>query len=217
MALALSTNAELLAGILRGTDFPEDPVAAALGATRSLSLVLEDIVRSLVIQARADGRSWADIGEALKVSRQASFQRFGGADAPESLGGGATDALPEADARAAELLEQFLAERWGELRATFDDTMAQRCSVDLLASVRRKVEEDIGAFSEFGPATVAVIAGYTVVNLPLVFDRGDRLGRVAFNGYGQVSGFFVLPPEARVMPRVGGSGGGTGEHQAQPA
>jgi hypothetical protein len=203
MALTLTTNAELLAGILRGTDRPDDAVIAALGATRSLGLILEDIVRSLVVQARAEGRSWAEVGEALNVTRQASFQRFGGTEAPESIGGGASEPLPEAGERAVELLEQFLREAWDGLRSTFDDTMLQRCSVDLLASVRRKVAEDIGDFDTYGDPAIAVVAGYTVVNVPMTFQLGDRLGRVAFNGYGQVSGFFLLPPDARVMPTTG--------------
>lgn len=207
LALSLLSNAELLAGILSGADRPEGAVLAALGATRSLSLILEDIVRSLVVQARAEGRSWAEVGEALNVSRQATFQRFAGtsgAGEGEEGDEGPGDPLPEAGERAVGLLEQFLAESWEPLRSTFDETMLERCSAELLASVRRRTVEDLGDFEEYGGPAVAVVAGYTVVNVPMAFSRGDRVGRVAFNAYGQVSGFFLLLPEAWVMPGTGG-------------
>jgi hypothetical protein len=39
----------------------------------------DDMLAEAVAQARAEGQSWAAIGEALGVTRQTAWERFGGA------------------------------------------------------------------------------------------------------------------------------------------
>src|SRR5579884_2389848 len=83
MATLLLTNVELVAGVLRaGDDGSGGHVMRAIAATRSLDMIVEDTLRALVEQARSAGHTWAEIGELLHVSRQAAFQRFGGARRP---------------------------------------------------------------------------------------------------------------------------------------
>ncbi len=78
LRLMLRTNAELLVDRLKqGPPGDEGSVIAALAAATSLGSVLDDVVVSLVRQARSEASSWAAIGYALQVSRQAAFQRFG--------------------------------------------------------------------------------------------------------------------------------------------
>ena len=43
-------------------------------------MLVDDAIRVLVGQARAEGRTWAAIGEVLHVTRQAAFERFGADD-----------------------------------------------------------------------------------------------------------------------------------------
>ncbi|MTK32447.1 hypothetical protein GL305_21470 [Nocardia seriolae] len=82
LAKLLSTNAEFVAEVLRPPEGKSAPsVMAALRAARSLDGVVDDVLRSLVRQAREEGRTWAEIGEIFGTSRQAAFQRFGGAGA----------------------------------------------------------------------------------------------------------------------------------------
>ncbi|WP_433560790.1 hypothetical protein ACQP1O_24340 [Nocardia sp. CA-151230] len=79
LAKLLSTNAEFVTEVLRpGDGKPTPSVMAALRAARSLDGVVDDVLRSLVRQAREEGRTWAEIGEIFGTSRQAAFQRFGG-------------------------------------------------------------------------------------------------------------------------------------------
>ena len=61
----------------KGPAAEEGSAIAALAAATSLGAVLDDVVVALVRQARSEGDSWAAIGYALRVSRQAAFQRFG--------------------------------------------------------------------------------------------------------------------------------------------
>jgi DNA-directed RNA polymerase specialized sigma24 family protein len=53
-----------------------DP-ATGLRAVRALRRLLEELERTQVRRARSQGWSWAEIGEALEVSRQAVHKKHG--------------------------------------------------------------------------------------------------------------------------------------------
>jgi DNA-directed RNA polymerase specialized sigma24 family protein len=48
-----------------------------LRAVRALRRLLEELERTQVRRARREGWSWAEIGEALEVSRQAVHKKYG--------------------------------------------------------------------------------------------------------------------------------------------
>jgi hypothetical protein len=200
MALVVTANADLLAGVLRASGRgPGESVLAALAATRSLGIVVDDTLRALVRQARAQGRTWAEIGEVLHVTRQAAFQRFGGDSAPAPDAGSETSPLaplPGAADRGRAVLEDFVQQRWDAVRARFDQRMLDACPVELLERAWHQHLEPLGAVLEFGVPQVGMRLAYTVADVPLALERGDLKGRVAFDADGQVSGFFLLPTDA---------------------
>ena len=121
MGLMLTTNAEMVASVLRGAEgSPQQSLMAAIAATRTLDVVVEDTLRALVRRARDEGRTWAEIGQALNVTRQAAFQRFGGGQTPDT-GDERLEPIPDAGAKAVSVLETLFAERWDDLWATFDE------------------------------------------------------------------------------------------------
>jgi hypothetical protein len=77
---ALVSATRCLRGLLaeRGVPIDGRPEAllAGLGATAELVERLQWAMLSLVGEARSAGASWAEIGEALGVSRQAAHARF---------------------------------------------------------------------------------------------------------------------------------------------
>lgn len=106
MGLILTTNAELVGGVLREAGATEGgSVMAAVAATRSLDLIVDDILHALVGQARAEGHTWAEIGGVLHVTRQAAFQRFGGAAVESSHDDSLVAPLPGAQAKATGVLD----------------------------------------------------------------------------------------------------------------
>jgi hypothetical protein len=196
MATLLLTNVQLVADVLRADeDDAPGQVMRAIAATRSLDMIVEDTLRTLVGQARASGRTWAEIGELLHVSRQAAFQRFG-------VGGGTTaesgPAIPVEGAvdAATRVLQAFLDGRFDDARATFGPRMLEACSVELLADVREKVREYGGEIQALGTPVVSVRDGYTGVDIPIALERADGIGRVVLDADRQVAGFFVRPAEA---------------------
>jgi hypothetical protein len=204
MARMAQANAELMVRVLRGDEPVEgDPVMVALAAARSLGVVVEDILRGLVVRARRDGRTWAEIGDVLHVTRQAVLQRYGGASAESVAPAVTAKPMRDAGPRAVELLELFFSRRWDELRAHFNQRMLDGCSVELLASVRGQIPGkaleaiDIGAPRVVGPGEHTMVEVPLTFHATLAFRRGVRLrhatGRVVFDDAGKVAGFFILP------------------------
>lgn len=197
MAMLLETNVQLVAAVLRaeGDDAP-GAVMRAISATRSLDMIVEDTLRALVDTARAGGRTWAEIGELLHVSRQAAFQHFGGGTRPPAEEGVAAPIAGATEA-ALPVLQAFLDGRFDDARASFDQRMLDACSVELLADVREKVREEGGEVQALGTPVVAVRDGYTAVDIPVALDRADGVGRVVLDADLRTVGFFVQRREAR--------------------
>lgn len=196
MALMLKANADLVVSVLRGGEGVEDAsVMAAITATRSLSLLVEDTLHALVKLARAEGRTWAEVGELLDVTRQAAFARFGtGSDADDSDD---ADIAPLGDAedRARRLIDDFVRGRFERVREAFAESMRQRASLELLKTQRALLQRRLGALVKVGAATTIVRHGLTVVALPLAFELGEIRDKTAFDVDGRVVGFGLLAAE----------------------
>jgi hypothetical protein len=195
MATLLMTNVQLVADVLRpGEHDSPGQVMRAIAATRSLEMIVQDTLRTLVEQARAAGHTWAEIGELLHVTRQAAFQRFGARTPPADRGDAiAVDGAVDA---AVPVLRAFLDGRFDDARTTFSERMLDACSVELLADVREKVRQYGGEVQAFGTPVISVRDGYTGVDIPVALERADGLARVVLDADRQVVGFFVRPADA---------------------
>ena len=198
MALMLGTTAETVASVLATADRSEGgyPVLAAVAATRSLGVLVDDVLHALVDEARSSGHTWQEIGDVLHVTRQAAFQRFGpreAGDVAKRLQMMAEN--PDSEEKATCILGDAVAGRWEEARADFDDRMLAGASVEVLAAGWDQVVALVKDFVEFGAPTTRGIGDHVVVDVPMVFERGDMKGRVALSPDGQVAGFFFLNPD----------------------
>ncbi|MGO9582473.1 MAG: DUF3887 domain-containing protein [Acidimicrobiales bacterium] len=197
MGLMLTTNAELVASVLRGGEDSEgDSVVTAIATTRSLGRIVEDTMHALVQQARAEGHTWAEIGELLHVTRQAAFQRFGTTSTSDTVPAEDIPPLEGAEDRAMRIFTAFVERRFEQARTDFSARMREAGSPQLLTSARTKMERRYGAFLEFGTPLTSVRHGCTVVDVPVAFDRGDLVGRCSFNVDGEVAGFVFVDPDA---------------------
>lgn len=187
----LMANVELVASVLRGRDSAQgDSAIAAIAATRSLGLIVEDTLHALVQQARSDGRTWAEIGEVLRVTRQAAFKRFAGAGTTNELFDDIdVPALKGGEERALELLDDFIQQRLAKLHAQFGERMRERISLEVVTSHRARLERTYGNVLEIGTPTVGVRLGYTFVDVPVALERGELRARAAFDVDGEVVGF----------------------------
>lgn len=67
---------------LAASDDPLDRLDAAMGVARTLSGQADTLIDHVVVQARAAGRSWTEIGARLGVTKQAARKRFTDPAAP---------------------------------------------------------------------------------------------------------------------------------------
>lgn len=183
---ALSALLSLTSALAAGPGAAVD----AVGATRELASGADVAMRAGVARARAAGRTWAEIGAALQSSRQAAYQRFGRTEAdmrpPESRAGD----------RALATFTALAAGDFEAVRAEFDARMSASLDERQLAGVWVNVTGMVGRFERLGQPFVRRIGGHTVVDVPMSFEAGEMVGRLAVDDDGRTAGLFVLRPEA---------------------
>lgn len=146
-------------------------------------------MRSLVADARVEGRTWAEIGTILRISRQAAQQRF-----KDELVLGAEE-LAGLGAEGLKVLRQWAAGEGRLMVPRFDEAVRERLDEAGLAAAWAQVEGLSGKLLTVGRPTVAARAKYRVVDIPLAFERGPMKARISFDSEGRIAGLFVLYPD----------------------
>lgn len=163
----------------------------AVAAVRRLTEGVESLMPLAVTRARAAEQSWASIGAALGTSRQAAFQRFGRTGAHMS-----GDESDEAVTRATELLSALAAGDFDGVHDAFDTDMAESLDATRLRGVWAEVTGMVGQFERLGHGHARRIGEHVVVDVPLVFEAGEMVGRIALDHDQRVAGLFVRRPQA---------------------
>jgi hypothetical protein len=172
-------------------DRPEDTLAA-IGKAQEIARGAEEDLAAAVQRARDAGCTWAEIGAVLGTSRQAAFQRFGRPPDPRT-GMPMEPVTPDAGNRAVTLFDDLAAGRWTAVAATFDAAVAAKLDADGLAATWAQLIGLAGRYERRGSASVYQAGDYTVADVPLFFEAGERVGRVSFDREGRVAGLFFLP------------------------
>jgi hypothetical protein len=188
MSLMLTTNAELVASVLQdASDEHEDSLLGAIAATRSLGLIVDDLLHTLVQQARTQGNTWAQIGELLHCSRQAAFQRFGGS-VPKVTHDPSGQPIVAAAEKALAVIDLVRSEQWEVLLDELTVELRERASAEMFRAQRVKARQRLGNYVEMGVPVVATRHGYTFVDVPMILERGNLTAHVTFNSEGKVGG-----------------------------
>ena len=74
----------------------------------------------------------------------------------------------------------------------FDAQMTAALGATKLGQTWSALTAAAGAFQKEGAPTAFASGGDLVVDIPLSFSHGSRVGRVSFNSQGQVAGLFFL-------------------------
>jgi hypothetical protein len=164
-----------------------------VGAAHRQVLEAQDLLRAAVDHARAEGRTWQEIGDVLGTTRQAAFQRFGRPVDPRTGEPMAAGLLPDAGERALAVLSDTAAARFDRVRATFDEVMLGAIDAAQLASVWAMVIGTAGAFERFGEPVVHPAGDLSVVDVLMEFEAGQALAQVSFRGDGRVAGLYIRP------------------------
>jgi hypothetical protein len=168
----------------------------------------------LVAAARAAGVSWQAIGDALGVSRQAAFKRFGAAVThPEKETDMAEQTIDLMD-RTRTVFERLDAGDYEAVRTQMTYACARALSKRRLGGVWNEVVAATGRLESSTDFTVRtpdgtnalnkfankVLANGAIVQATLHHEAGEWIGRVAYNGSGKITGVLIAPPGARDQP-----------------
>jgi hypothetical protein len=186
-----------------------DPIAAAQAEVDRA----RDALRRAVRQARSDGRTWADIGETLGMTRQAAYKRFGQTTHPVT-GAPTTGALVSVQQTHA-LTEQVFglisSGDYAGLEQLLHADVRAELSESLVMGTWSRVLAEVGALERMADTHVVLPGGErieddeevlgTVVGVTTLHcEAGELMGRVAVDDAQRVVGLLIVPPGQQSLP-----------------
>lgn len=174
----------------------EDDWTGRIRLAIDLQTAAEDVTRVIVQHARSQGATWQAIGDALGVTRQAAFQRFGKPIDPRTGAPMNTTPLPEAATLAGTVIGDLAAGRWHAVAERFDATMRDGLSEEALAAAWAQIIGLSGAFEGHGEPDVTRAGDITITNTPLAFEAGDYIARISWRDDHSIAGLFILNESA---------------------
>lgn len=184
-------DAFLAARVLTDTD----DFAGAIGHSLRIQVAAEDILRAVVQQSRERGATWQAIGDALGVSRQAAFQRYGKPIDPRT--GELMNITPLSGAAelARSVVQDLATGRWEHITERFDPAMRDGLSEEALAAAWTQIVGLSGEFEGHGEPVVSRASDVTVTTTPLSMEAGDYTARIAFRDDRTIAGLHILPEQ----------------------
>lgn len=162
-----------------------------------------------VAVARARGVSWQDIGNAFSITRQAAFKRFG--TASTATPGEVTMGNPIIDltSRTEEVFRHLDKNDYGSVKSLMTFTCSRALTKKKLMSVWAQVVADSGRFESCSNTTIQTADGINVLaqklnqylaggltgQTQINHERGEWIGRVAYNGAGKITGILIVHPQ----------------------
>lgn len=168
----------------------------------------------LVVLARAAGVSWQAIGDALGVSRQAAFKRFGSAVAPPQEGMTMAKQPIDLMDRTRAVFESLNAGDYEAVRTQMTYACARTLSKKKVMGVWNQAVAATGPLESSTEFTVQtpdgtnalnrfanrVLANGAIVQTTLRHEAGEWIGRIAYNGSGKITGLLIAAPGSRDLP-----------------
>lgn len=166
-----------------------------------------------VRQARAAGRTWADIGAVLGISRQAAFKRFGEVINPAD--GRLITGVPVSMTAIQNLTERVFdliaAANYAELEALLHPDVRGELNAQTIGEVWAGVLTEVGAKESYADTHVVLPAGERIDNdaqilgvvvgvTTLRHEAGEVMGRVAVDEQRRIVGLLIVAPDAASLP-----------------
>lgn len=172
-----------------------DDFASAIGYSLRVQSAADEVVRTVVQQSRERGATWQTIGDALGVSRQAAFQRYGKPIDPRTGELMNTTPLTDAAELARSVVRDLAAGRWELITDRFDPAMRDGLSEEALAAAWSQIVGLSGGFEGQGEPAVSRASDVTVTNTPLLMEAGDYTARISFRDDRTIAGLHILPEQ----------------------
>ena len=187
-----------------------DPLTHIHHCMQAISLA-EHQLEDAVTQARIAGHSWADIGKALNVSRQAAFRRFGTVRNPFTGGTMAPKTTTHLPDISDQLIRHIARGEENETMNMLDPGVRDDLPWSVISQVWTEILTDLGELQEITEQTVVPIKGNpetdaidtltaknigtAVVASTLRHEAGELTSRIAISRDGTVVGVLFLPTD----------------------
>lgn len=168
----------------------------------------KDQLRATVQEARTQGHTWAAIGEALGMSRQAAFKRFGEVTNPvdDRKITGVHMSVDQIRGTTEQVFDLISAGEYDQLEQLIHPQVRSELPASLIAETWPRVLTEVGAKESYVDTHVVMPAGErieqddqilgTVVGVTtLNCEAGQMVGRVAVDDQQRVVGLLVIPPD----------------------
>ena len=183
--------------------------AVRIRNAHELTRLADRRLHELVAEAHRSGTSWQAIGEALGVSRQAAFKRFGADEVSDE----SASALDLVD-RTTTLFEHLDAGDYAAVRALMSYACSRVLTKRRLMGTWQQVVDATGRLRACVEPLVQTPDGRTtlerfanrhlsqgaIIQMTLEHERGEWIGRVAYNGSGKVTGILIAPVGTTNLP-----------------
>jgi hypothetical protein len=183
-----------LTAALRRVDASPPASTARIAALDALRALAEAHLQAEVNAARRHAVTWAAIGGALGVTRQAAFQRFGARPTNERSHE-MTKILNDAPARTRELVDALSDGRFEDVRAVFDAALSAALSAEQLAEVWHGLTLSVGELEQVADSPALLVDGHAVTEARLEFEAGAVTCRASWADDGRLAGLYFLPAQ----------------------
>lgn len=184
-----------------------DELKKALDAVSQARL---DLARA-VTAARAEGRTWADIGKELNMTRQAAFKRFGEPVDPESGEQIVPRSIRGLSERTEEVFALIAAGDYDGLELLMHPQAARELPAPVIADTWRAVLSEVGNLGSCTETRLELPGGApldeddriigTVIGATVLDCEAGRVrGRVAFDEESRVVGLLLVPLDHGPLP-----------------
>lgn len=184
-----------------------DEIRAAMDALQGARRHLE----SAVLAARANGRTWAEIGETLGMTRQAAYKRFGAPTDPRTGERIAKRAVADVVELTELVFTLIAAGDYDQLARLMHPSTALELSPDVIAATWQSVLSEVGELSEMNDTRVELqdgvaveadeqVLGTVIGTTVLECEAGQLVGRVAFSDDAKVVGLLIVPLDHGPLP-----------------
>ncbi|WP_338750208.1 hypothetical protein [Janibacter alittae] len=173
----------------------------------------KDQLRSAVQEARSQGQTWAAIGQALNMSRQAAFKRFGEVTNP--VDGrkieGVRMSIDQVRRTTEQVFDLISAGEYDKLEQLIHPEVRNELPASLISETWARVLTEVGVKESYVDTHVALPAGErieeddqilgTVVGVTtLNCEAGEMMGRVAVDDHQRVVGLLIVTPDYSPLP-----------------
>ncbi|APT81505.1 DUF3887 domain-containing protein [Corynebacterium ammoniagenes] len=180
-------------------------ITHALATARSLRALADESLAHLITDARNRGVTWQVIGDALGISRQAAFQRFGTPVDPrtgEAMNKPSKHRRDEARAQAESFLDALTAHQWENAAQQLGPVIGSQLDAEGLAATWAQVTALGGELeARLKSDAIGLPDDIIVVEQHLAFEAADLVARLSYNADGTMAGLWFVPAEQALTER----------------